>query len=48
MPGTQHIAENCKIEGSPTHFVIKNGVVKGKFFGTTKNLREEIQNSIDG
>ncbi|RUA32030.1 MAG: hypothetical protein DSY76_00835 [Bacteroidetes bacterium] len=54
-PFEYHIIANSRdivklydVSSFPTHYIIKNGIIQNKFIGLSSDIKEKIQNSIDG
>ena len=42
------IATLYQVNSFPTHYIIKNGVIKSKFVGLSSDIKDKLQNAING
>jgi len=48
IPNSSDIVKLYNVNSFPTHYIIKNGIIQNKFIGLSNDIKQEIQNSING
>jgi len=48
IPNANDIVKLYNVNSFPTHYIIKNGIIQDKFIGLSNDIKEKIQNAING
>jgi len=48
IPNAKDIVKLYNVNSFPTHYIIKNGIIQDQFIGLSNDIKEKIQNAING